>query len=108
MLYLVKDDVGTQIKATLTREDTGSAVDLTNATVRMYFRKKGTTTVLSTLTSIALGDDLTNGIAIFAFGSGDLDVEEGKYQGEVEATFDSGSVESVFETIDFYVRADFT
>lgn len=108
MFYLVKDDVGTQILATLTREDDGNAVDLSDATVKLYFRKKGTTAILTTLTSISNAEDLELGRAIFAFANGDLDVEEGKYEGEIEATFTSGNVESVFETIDFYVRADFT
>ena len=108
MFYLVKDDVGTQVLATLTREDDGSAADLSGATVKMYFRKKGTTTVLKTLTSLSTDEDLALGRAIFAFANGDLNVDEGKYEGEIEATFASGNVESVFETIDFFVRADFT
>lgn len=108
MFYLVKDDVGTQILATLTREDDGSAVDLSGATVKMYFRKKGTTAILATLTSISNQEDLALGRAIFAFANGDLDVDEGKYEGEIEATFTSGNIESVFEIIPFYVRADFT
>jgi hypothetical protein len=108
MFYLVQSDVGTQIKATLTREDDGSAVDLRTATVRLKFREKGSTTVLFTLTSItASDDDKQNGIAIFQFSNGDLDLDEGKYEGEVEATFTNGSIESVFEKLDFYVRADF-
>jgi len=107
MFYLVKDDVGTQIKATITREDDGSAVDLSTATVKMYFRKKGTTTVLSTLTSSSSSSQKSAGIAVFEFGSGVLAVDEGKYEGEIEATFASGAVESVFEILDFYVRADF-
>jgi len=108
MFYLVQSDVGTQIKATLTREDDGSAVDLTDSTVRLKFREKGSTTVLFTLTSItASDDDKAAGIAIFQFSNGNLDIDEGKYEGEVEATFDNGSIESVFEKLEFYVRADF-
>jgi hypothetical protein len=108
MFYLVQSDVGTQIKATLTREDDGSAVDLRTATVRLKFREKGSTIVLFTLTSITSSDDdKAAGVAIFQFSNGNLDIAEGKYEGEIEATFTSGSVESVFEKLEFYVREDF-
>jgi hypothetical protein len=108
MLYLVQDDIGTQLKAVLTREDDGVAVNLTDATVRLKFRARGSTTVLFTLSSITTSDeDKENGIAVFQFASGNLDVDEGKYEGEIEATFDNGSIETVFEKLEFYVRADF-
>lgn len=108
MYYLVKDDVGTQLKATLTRADDGTPVDLTDATVVMRFRAKGSTAILFTLTSITISaDDLSNGVAIFQFGAGNLNVAEGKYQGEIEATFTTGKIESVYEILEFYVRADF-
>jgi hypothetical protein len=38
---LVKDDTAPQVKATLTRDDTGAAIDCSGGTVRMYFRAKG-------------------------------------------------------------------
>lgn len=108
MFKLVKDDVGNQFKATLTREDDGAAVDLRDATVVMRFRAKGTTSVLATLTSVTVSDeDKENGIAIFQFASGDLDVAQGEYEGEIEASFTDGSIESVYEILEFYVRADF-
>lgn len=108
MYYLVKDDVGTQIKATLTRDDDNSAVDLTGATVVMRFRAKGSSTVLFTLTSITTSDDdKSNGIAIFQFGNGNLNLAEGKYEGEIEATLASGEVGTVYEIVDFFIRADF-
>lgn len=108
MYYLVKDDVGTQVRATLTRDDDGSAVDLRGSTTVMRFRAKGSSTVLFTLTNInAVSADLADGIAVFQFGSGNLNVAEGRYEGEVEATLSSGEVGTVFEVLDFFVRADF-
>lgn len=107
MEYLVQGDIGTQVKATIVREDDGSAVDLSEATVRFKFRKKGTTTILTTLTPVSGSDDAANGIVIFQFASGDLDVDEGEYEAEIEATFDTGLIETVYELIEFYVRADF-
>lgn len=107
MYYLVKDDIGTQVKVTLTRADDGSVVDLTGSTPVMKFRAKGTTTILATLSNVSTSGDQASGIAVFEFSSGDLDVVEGKYEGEVEVTFASGAVESVYEILEFYVRADF-
>lgn len=107
MLYLVKDDVGSQIKAVLTREDDGSAVDLSSATTVMRLRAKGTSTVLLTLTSSASTSDKADGIALFVFASGDLNLAEGKYEGEIEATFTTGNVETVYELVEIYIRADF-
>jgi len=107
MFYLVQSDIGTQIKATITREDDGTAVDFSDATVRLKFRKKGSTTTLFTLTSIAVGDDPADGVAIFAFGSGNLDIDPGYYEGEIEATFTGGNIESVYEVLEFFVREDF-
>jgi hypothetical protein len=107
MLYLVKDDIGTQIRATLTREHDGSVVDLSSATTVLKFRKKGTTSVLASLTSSATTGQKANGIAIFSFTAAALANAEGKYEGEIEVTFSGGTVETVFEVEDFYLRDDF-
>ena len=107
MFYLVKDDNGTQIKATITREDTGNTVNLENATVRLKFRAVGSSTVLSTLTSTSSSVDAAEGIAVFVFTSSDLNVPAGSYEGEIEATFDNGNIETVYEKLEFYLRDDF-
>lgn len=107
MYKLVKDDKGTQIKAVLTREDTGLAEDLSSATVVLKFRKKGTTAILFTLTSVADSDDAANGIAYFRFTGTNLDLDEGEYEGEIEATFSGGDVETVYEILRFHLRNDF-
>jgi hypothetical protein len=107
MLYLVKDDIGTQIRATLTREHDGSVVDLSSATTVLKFRKKGTTSVLSSLTSSATSGQKANGIAIFSFTAAALANAEGKYEGEIEVTFSDGTIETVFEVEEFYLREDF-
>jgi hypothetical protein len=107
MLYLVKDDIGTQIRATLTREHDGSVVDLSSATTVLKFRKKGTTSVLSSLTSSATSGQKANGIAIFSFTAAALSNAEGKYEGEIEVTFSDGTIETVFEVEEFYLREDF-
>lgn len=105
-IYLVQNDTGSQFKVTLTREDTGSTVDLSGATVRLKFKKKNTANVLSTLTA-NVASDLANGEAIFVFAAADTDITAGDYVGEIEVTFSDDSIESVFETIDIVVREDF-
>jgi len=104
-ILLVKDDTSPQVQVTVTREDTGQAVNLSAATTRLKFRAAETTTVLTTLTGAA--GDLANGVAVFTFASGDLNVSAGEYEGEIEVTFADSSVETVFELIVFTVRADF-
>ncbi len=108
MIYLVKDDNGTQVECLVTREDTGTAVDLTGATARLKFRKKRTTTVLFTLTNIfATSATLLQGKALFEFTGANLDQPAGLYEGELEVTFPNGNIETVFDVIDFQIRDDF-
>lgn len=106
--YLVKDDNAPQVKATITREDDGSIVDLTGCTVVLKFRKKGSTTTLFTLSGV--NNPATNyakGIVLFSFGATDLDLESGYYEGEIEITYPAGTVETIYELLNFKLRADF-
>lgn len=106
--YLVKDDNAPQVKATITREDDGSIVDLTGCTLVLKFRKKGGTTTLFTLSGI--NEPATNyakGIVLFSFGATDLDLDSGYYEGEIEITYPSGTVETIYELLNFKLRADF-
>jgi hypothetical protein len=108
MFQLVRNDSAPQIKATVTREDSGAVVDMSGGTVRMRFRAKGSATVLSTLMAADAGDNFQNGIAIFSFTANDLaDVTEGYYEGEIEIEYSTGLKETIFEVLDFYVREDF-
>ena len=81
---LVSGDTAPQIQATITRDDTGAVVNLTGATVRMYFRKKGTTTT----------NDLAN-------------IAQGYYEGEIEITYADSNKETIFKILDFFIRSDF-
>ena len=104
---LVSGDTAPQIQATITRDDTGAVVNLTGATVRMYFRKKGTTTTLFTLVSSS--SEYSSGIATFAFATNDLaNIAQGFYEGEIEITYaDNSTKETIFKILDFYIRSDF-
>lgn len=107
-LKLVQGDTGPQVKLTLTRSDTGGAIDLTDASsCQLHFRQQYSTTKLFTLDNQSGNDDQALGIAIFVFGSGDLDLNAGDYEGEVEVVFNSGVRETVYETVNFVLREDF-
>jgi len=106
-INLVQGDTGPQIKATLTRADTGSAEDLTGATIKLHFKKRRTTTVLFSLDNVAGDDDLDDGIALFNFSGTQLDIDEGYYTGEIEVVFASGKRETVFDELEFFLRADY-
>jgi hypothetical protein len=108
MIYLVKDDNGSQVECIITRDNTGDPVDLTGATARLKFRKKRTTNILFTLTNIVDDQvDLEAGQAVFVFSAQNLDLPAGQYEGEVELTFANTNIETVYEVIPFQVRDDF-
>mgnify|MGYP003652620848 CR=1 FL=1 len=105
---LVQNDTAPQVQATITKSHDGSVVDLTDATIRLKFREKGATTTLFTLTGFNVPDtNFANGIVLFLFGAGDLDIYEGYYEGEVEITYDNTTVDTVYEVLNFRLRADF-
>jgi hypothetical protein len=107
MLYLVQSDVGTQVRATITENDTGDTVDISGATTVLKFRKKGASTVLATLTNQSPAGDSALGIATFIFGNGVLNIDPGNYEGEIESTFSDGSIKTVYEKVEFFLREDF-
>ncbi len=109
-MLLVKGDTRTQIKSTITRAYDGSVVDLNTASsVFLRFRKTYTTAVLFTLSAVqAAAGDYAAGNATFAFAAGNLDIDAGDYEGEIEVVYSSdGTKETVFEVLSFIVRQDF-
>ena len=79
---------------------------MTGATAVLRFRKKKTDTVLFSLSSVSNSDQLAAGELYFAFSSGQLDLAEGFYEGEIEIV-SSGVRETVYEVVDFFLREDF-
>lgn len=104
---LVKDDTQPQYQITCTRSDTGAVIDLTGATVTAFFRKKGGTSVLFTMNGINSGTNFQNGIVIFNFSSGQLNLPEGYYEAEIQILHQTGQVETIFEVLEFFLREDF-
>jgi len=106
-LLLVQGDTAPQIKVSFTRDDTGLAEDITDAVVKLHFRKKATSTVLFSLTGQSTPDEATAGTTIFMFSNTQLNIDPGKYEGEVEIVYQSGTRETIYEIIDFVLREDF-
>lgn len=108
MIYqLVQSDQAPQVQAVLKRQDDGSVIDFSGGSCALKFRAKGTTTILFTLAAADVGGNFAAGIAVFSFSGTQLDLSEGYYEGEIEITYAGGTVETVFQVLDFYVRADF-
>ena len=84
-----------------------SAVNFENGSCALKFRKKGTTALLFTLAASDVGDNFKDGIAIFSFSGTQLAIDEGYYEGELSVTYSSGSIETVFKVLDFFLRDDF-
>jgi hypothetical protein len=107
----------------LTDTLTGDPINIQNSVVKMYFRARGTTTVLSTLTGILLtGLELEDGTISttppydvtgvggrvqFNWPVNSLNVEPGNYEGEIEITFADNTIQTVYDTLKFRLRADF-
>ena len=84
--------------------NTWAAINVTGATVRLRLRKVGETSVSSTLTCSVT--DATNGKVATDFPAGTLN-EAGTFEGEIEVTFSSGGIQTVYDLIKFKVREDF-
>jgi hypothetical protein len=108
MIYqLVKGDQAPQIQAKLTRQDDGTLINFAGGSCLLKFRAKGGTSVLFSLSAADVGGNFADGIAVFAFSGTQLELDEGYYEGEIEVTYAGGTVETIFEILDFYIRADF-
>ena len=84
--------------------DTWDVVDLTGCAVRLRLRKAGSTTVATSLTCTV--SDPEGGTCITDFSAGGL-TEAGIFEGELEVTFATGGIHTVYDLIRIRVREDF-
>ena len=103
----VRNDTGPQIKLNLTEEDTGDPVDLTSATVTLHFRAAGEDTILFSRAFFINPATATTGVAVLQWQVGDLNVEAGAYEGEVEVVKSNGLRETLYDKLKFKIREDF-
>ena len=83
---------------------TWAPIDVTGASVKLRLRELGSTTVKSTLTCTVTSG--TGGTVLTDFPAGTLDTA-GTFEGEIEITFSSGGVQTVYDLIKLKVRSYF-
>lgn len=83
---------------------TWAPIDVTGATVRLRIRELGSTTVKNTLTCTVT--DGTGGKVVTDFPAGTLDAA-GTFEGEIEITFATGGIQTVYDLVKLKVRGDF-
>jgi len=103
----VQGDTGPQFRVTLTNDDDGATVYLTDATVTFHFREAGAESVLFSRNFFINPDTASTGVAVLQWAIGDLDVAAGTYEGEIEVVRDSGLRETLYDKLKFKVREDF-
>ena len=104
-IKLVQGDTRPSIQVTLTDENTGDVIDITGASVKMFFRAVGDTGILDTLDGAITNP--TGGVVIFSWNSNTLATADGQYEGEVQITFSDYTVQTAYSLLKFVVRADF-
>jgi hypothetical protein len=103
-IRLVQGDNRPYITLTLS-DSLGAPINLTDASVVMYFRAVGTTDVLATIICTVL-DGGTSGKIVFNFPGATLNVPAGLYEGEISVTF-GNETQTVYDVLKFQVREQF-
>lgn len=106
-IRLVRNDTAPQIRLTITDQESGSVVDLSNGSVKLHFRRVGATAVLFTKDLFVNPDTANTGVAVVVWEPGDLDVEAGDYEGEIEVIRSNGMRETIYDLLKFKVREEF-
>ena len=104
-IKLVQGDTRPYITLTLKDAD-GTAINLSGASVNVYFRAAGSTTVLSTIPCTIINGG-TAGQVSFNFPGTTLNVDPGMYEGEVSINFGANDVQTVYDVLKFQVRQQF-
>lgn len=106
-IKLVQGDTRPALVCTITDDTTGSAINITGATVVLKFRAVGLTTLQATVPG-----SVTNGPAgqvtfYPASAPAMLQGDAGDYEGEIEITFTDSTIQTVYDTLRFRLREDF-
>jgi hypothetical protein len=107
VIKLVQGDTRPALVCALTDNNTSDPIVLTGATCYLKFRQVGSTTIKATLTGTVT--NAANGIVEFYWASdpSSLADADGQYEGEIEVIFSDGQIQTVFDKLQFVVRADF-
>ena len=106
LTFTLKDSQEAATGSILDSEDssTWAPINVTGATVRLRIRELGSSTVKSTLTCTVT--DGANGKVATNFPVGTLDTA-GTFEGELEITFASGGIQTVYDLVKLKLRSDF-
>ena len=104
VIKLVQGDSRPSLVITVKDQFTTAPINLTSATVVLKFKEVGALTLKGTVPGSVI--DPVNGKCIFHWFSvpNILNGDAGNYEGEVEATFSDGSVQTVYELLRFKLR----
>jgi len=80
--------------------------DITGCTLEFFLRKRGATTIKNTGHTTTSIVDAEAGLGKYSWASDDLD-EEGRYTGELEVTFVDTTKQTIYDEVEFVVRADY-
>lgn len=105
-IKLVRGDTSPQIRLALTDTTTSQPIDLTGCTVTLHFRATETDTVLFSRPAFINPDTATTGVCFIQWEEGDLDVDAGSYEGEIEVVRPTGARETIYDMLKFRVRDD--
>jgi hypothetical protein len=106
LTFSLKDSSAAASGKTLDENDssTWAPINITGGSVKLRIRELGSTEVKSTLTCTIT--DGANGKVATNFPTGTLD-KAGTFEGELEMTFASGGIQTVYDLIKLKVRGDF-
>jgi len=105
VIKLVVGDDRPVVTVAFTDDITQDDYDVSTATVSLRFRKKGTTTLLDT---IVCSNGPADNEVQFDFTGGELDgLDPGHYEGEL-VIVDGGETHTIYETLNFRIRQNFT
>ena len=93
---------------TLDEDDstTWAIIDITDPTIRVKFRLLGSSSILDTMTCVKVAPT-TDGKCYMPWNATTLDVAAGTYEGEIELTYTSGAILTLYDRLKFKVRDDF-
>ena len=85
---------------------TWAPIDISDPIIRVKFRALGGSSILDTMTCIKVAP-FTDGACYMPWGATPLAVAAGTYEGEIELTYTTGAIWTLFDRLKFKVRADF-
>lgn len=100
--YIKQNDTSPRLQATL-KDGSGTAIDLTGASVNFHMRAVGSTT--NKVDGSATIADEDNGVVFYSWASSDTDTS-GSFEAEFEVTYTGGAVETFPN--DKYIQVEIT